>query len=210
MTKDNASIALEEDATGVAAVETEHVFYVYITDFKQLDKAASKIHQEQWEIKVPRTDKNATSGGIRVRLVQEGDGPKQYCLTSKVVINAEGDKDEVTTETTADMFVHFAFLSQGGMIKDRYTFPIDGSDLVWEVDMFLKPDGSYHNWAKIDLEVPDRNAPIPEQFPVSFSQIISGDASRRNEAESRKISELYSQFFLTPNQYVFDKPEESV
>lgn len=196
-----AEIALEEDTSGVGAVETEHVFYVFINNFDQLKSATSKIHQEQWEVKLPRTEKNATSGSLRVRKVVEEGQPVQYCLTTKLLLNEDGDKDEVTTETSADMFTHLAFLSPGGMIKDRYTFPIEGSELVWEVDMFLKPDGTYHNWAKIDLEVKDRNEPIPEQFPVQFSQIIKGGYQQQSEAEAKKISELYSNFFLTPNKY---------
>ena len=89
------------------------------------------------------------------------------------------------------------------MIKDRYTFLVPGTDLKWEVDCFKQPDGKYYPWVKIDLEVTNRNDPLP-QLPMHFRDVIMPKGfGRADEAESEaKIKELYERYFLTPNTFV--------
>lgn len=199
-TTQDQQIALEaEVATGVKQAENEHSFYARIADMKQFD-GLPKERQEQWEIKVPKTDRNTAAGGIRVRkTIVDGQRP-EYVMTSKVLISSDGKKDEVPIASTPHQFIHFALLSEGGMIKDRFTFPIKGTDLKWEIDLFLKPDGGYHDWCKIDLEVEDLNAPIPQELPIAFTALIPGDPSKRTDAQSAKLRELFDTCFLTRYQ----------
>jgi hypothetical protein len=84
------------------------------------------------------------------------------------------------------------------MIKDRYFFPVDGSDLVWEVDMFLKPEGGYFDWCKIDLEVTNREDPIPP-LPIEFANIITNQTGERTEEEEARVRSLYDVEFLAKN-----------
>src|SRR5690606_4002447 len=130
---DNITYSLEEDQEdGSFHKEIEHVYYARITDFKQLEKAQSKVRQEQWEIRLPLTNDNAAKGSIRVRSVKEKGKEPEYILTSKISLNESGDKMEVSLPTTAEQFIQFKFLSAQGMIKDRYTFDA-GDGLKWEV-----------------------------------------------------------------------------
>lgn len=189
----------EEEASGEFNKEIEYVFYARITDFKQLEKADSKVRQEQWEIKLPFTKENAAKGSMRVRSIKEVDQPIQYVYTSKLSLNESGDKMEVSLDTTAEQFIIFKFLAAQGMIKDRYVFKIDDK-LKWEIDVFHDPDGGYFQWCKIDLEVPSRDTPIPE-FPISFNDVIDGSQLERGSSDDKRVSELYDKYFLTKNVY---------
>lgn len=193
-------IALEEASDGKMFKEIEHVFYGRLIDIEELKKAASVESQEQWEIRIPKTEENANSGSIRIRKTTVGDAEPEYILTTKVSAGG-GDKIEVPIPTTADNFEQFKILSFAGMRKDRYHFPVEGTDLVWEVDMFLKPEGGYHEWVKIDLEVSDRGAAIPS-LPIELKDVITSDYGMRTEAEELQVSALYAHTFITKNVHL--------
>jgi hypothetical protein len=194
-------ISLEDEADGVKRVEKEREFYVQLSDLEQLKKATSKESQEQWTIKLEKTDDNAGSGNFRVRKV-DTEGVIKYIFTTKTV-QGQGLRDECSVEVSEQMFNMFKVLAETGMIKDRYSFPVEGTDLVYEVDMFLKPDGSYHPWAKIDLENPPEQ---PPPLPVVVDAFIDG---KTQDAEQRKqITQLYEDMFLTPNHFVNGEPAE--
>jgi hypothetical protein len=198
----HGSFALEEVADGKAFKEVEHTFYARLADMDELLKASHKEYQEQWEIKVGKTAENAAKGSIRIRkTVKDGASEAEYVLTSKVQLNGAGDKIEVPVPTTVAMFESFKYLSDKGMIKDRYFFPVDGSDLVWEVDMFHKPEGGYYDWCKIDLEVKNRQDAVPP-LPIEFRDIITNGNGQRTPEEEARVTALYSQEFLTKNQKV--------
>ncbi len=189
-----------EDTSGEFNKEIEHVFYARITDFKQLDKADSVVRQEQWEIKLPLTNNNAAKGSLRVRSIKEKDKPTQYVYTTKIALNESGDKMEVTTESNSEQFVLFKFLAAQGMIKNRYTFNLENG-LKWEIDVYFNEEGNFHQWCKIDFEVPDRSTPVPD-FPIEFYDVIKGGAQlQRGSAEDKRVSELYDRYFLTKNQF---------
>jgi len=199
-------ISFEEIADGKAFKEIEHTFYARLDDFDQLKKAISFEHQEQWELKFPRTDKNAGNGSIRVRKTVVGNSPEEYVLTVKTVLNGDGDKMEVPIPTTKAMFDQFRVLSEKGMKKDRYFFPIEGSDLRWEVDVFHSPGndvaaGQYCPWVKLDLEVKDRSAAIPP-LPMAFAEIITEPYGERTKEEEMQVCLLYEKFFTMRNQFL--------
>jgi hypothetical protein len=199
-------VALEEVSDGKAFREIEHTFYARLEDLEQLKKAASMEHQEQWEVKFPKTDLNAGEGRIRIRkTVVDGKDP-EYVLTCKTSIAKSNDKIEVPIPTTEPMFQQFRMMSEKGMIKDRYHFPVSGTDLVWEVDMFYLPgaevgSGQYCEWCKIDLEVKDRDAALPP-FPIEFAEMILGQYGERSEAEEAKVRALYDTEFVAANPYL--------
>lgn len=196
------TLAMEEVADGKAFKEIEYTFYARVPDMDELFKASHKEHQEQWELKFAKTDKNASKGSIRIRkTVEEGKEPV-YVITTKVPVpGAENDKIEVPVPTTVAQFESFRYMSEFGMIKDRYFFPVDGSDLVWEVDMFLKPEGGYYDWCKIDLEVKSREEPIPP-FPIEFANIITNQNGERTEEEEARVRSLYDVEFLAKNVHL--------
>jgi CYTH domain-containing protein len=199
-------IALEEASDGRAHRECEHTFYGRIEDFSVLDQAASMEHHEQWEVRVPKTEANGGKGRFRVRkTIIDGKVP-EYVLTCKTKIGDTGDELEVSVPTTEPMFEQFKLMSEQGMIKDRYHFPVEGSDLVWEVDMFYLPGAEvgsrkYFSWCKIDLEVDNRNTPIPG-LPFEFAEIIMAEEGNRTADEEAQVRRLYDTEFNTRNVHL--------
>lgn len=190
-----------EEADGSAVAEIERVFYARISDWEQLSTAKSRVYQEQWQCKIPKSDKNAGQGNLRVRkiaAVDDIDSDKaQYVFALKMKAGQTGSNVEVEEETTKDMFLLMQYLADQGMIKDRYTFEIENSECVWEVDLFRKPDGSYHEWCKIDLEGwKEKDLPA---FPIQFEEIISGTNGETDDAKKERITEMYSTMFLSDN-----------
>lgn len=207
--KASANIALEQDVQdGKTFKEHEHEFYVEIDDLEQLKNAESMDLQEQWNIKISKSSKNAAKGALRIRQIIKGDpkagwdqrpeGEPQYVLNTKVD-QGVGRRLEVPVPTTVDAFNLFAMLSESGMIKHRYHFPV--GDLVFEVDMFVNPEGGYHPVAKIDLEVKSMDAEIPE-LPIQVKSCIKGDTT--DAEERKKITEYFDKYFITKNKFDAD------
>ena len=96
-------------------------------------------------------------------------------------------------------------MSESGMMKDRYFFPVSGTDLVWEFDVFIShtdEEGRHHYspWIKIDLEVTDRSAPIPH-LPIEVTDLITAPFGERTDVEERKVTELYHNIFRMRNPH---------
>lgn len=190
-----------EDASGRTSAEIERVIYVRVKDFGFLDRATGAERQEQWSIKIPKTDSNAGSGSIRVRKsinLREPGAPVQFVLTTKLDIGNKGSSAETPEQSSLDQFNVFKYLADKGMIKDRYYFPIEGSDLQWEVDCFPKPGEMYHEWVKIDLESWPRGKELPA-LPMEFVEMMDGSEGMQTPEAQEKIGQLYETMFLTPN-----------
>ena len=178
-------------------LEQEYVFYVRITNFKQLENAAHAEKHEQWQIKIPSTDDNAGSGSIRARKVTSADGSISYELTTKS--KTKKGNIETTIPATEENFTQIAFMANSGMRKDRYTFPIPNSDLSFEVDVFPDGKAGYYTWAKIDLEVKSPLSSFPE-LPIQVEEIITPQDAETPEGQE-EVSRLFDTFFLMKNKY---------
>lgn len=178
-------------------LEQEYVFYVRITNFKQLENAAHAEKHEQWQIKIPSTDENAGSGSIRARKVTSADGTISYELTTKS--KTKKGNIETTVPATEENFTQIAFMADTGMRKDRYTFPIPNSDLSFEVDVFPDGKAGYYTWAKIDLEVKSPLSSFPE-LPIQVEEIITPQDAETPEGQE-EVSRLFDTFFLLKNKY---------
>ena len=196
----------EENGDGVARHEIELTYYAKLIDFTELLSAVSKEHQEQWEIKVPKTDGNAGDGRIRIRKTMTDFADVnsiKYVLTSKLNTKEVGKCVETSTDSTIDQFNVFKVLSDTGMIKDRFTFKIPDSDLVWEFDLFYKDhsaigSGHYHEWVKIDIEVPSMDIEIPP-LPIKVTDLITAQKDAQSPEVMRMIASMYEQCFITKN-----------
>lgn len=199
-----------EDVSGKTAAEIERVIYARVSNFDFLEKATGAERQEQWSVKVPKTDDNAAAGNIRVRKIlnlrHAGSGA-QYVLTSKLKIGQKGNSAETSEQSSADQFNVFKYLADSGMLKDRYVFPIENSDLVWEIDCFPKPGEMYFEWVKIDLEGWPAGKELPA-LPFTAAEIIDGDKDTQTDEVKEKISRLYTEVFLMKNtKPVIEGPE---
>ena len=208
-------IAFEEQATGKASFEREYVFYAKLTDSSILEHATHKEEQEQWSIKIDKTDKNHCSGQIRIRRTDD-NGKVSYVQTVKTpvkplerdpestdtsVADASQNMLEVATESSEDAFKQFKLIADNGMIKTRYSFPIEGTTLKFEVDVFHLPNGEKSQWVKIDLEVNEPLESIPP-LPEGFSEAIMNQKDDQTDEERQLIRSLYETAFLTKNEYL--------
>lgn len=215
--------ALEEAATGLANQERELVYYAKLAPGAEaiLNEALGKEHHEQWELRVEKTDENASAGRFRVRktviyrqdgIDVEGEGGRtEYVLTSKTKLADGSGENEVGVPSSEAQFMQFKCMSGRGMIKTRYTFAIEGRPDKWEVDTFIDQKGDPSPWVKIDLEITDGNYSRPA-FPqglIDETTVISN--SMKSTEIKDLIRELYDKVFITPNQIVFaaTKPLEA-
>jgi len=186
-----------EEANGTAQKELEYVFYGKLTDFTELERAAGKETHEQWEIRVEAGDKNPYPGCVRVRRYQG----ERYVQCIKVITPGEDAKDEVELEVTKDIFEFVKKLATGGSNKVRYIFEIPESQNVWEVDVYVKPDGTFEEWCKIEMEVKEPVDAVPK-LPVTCTDVIVNQYKNRTEEEHKKIEELMRTVFILGNQYL--------
>lgn len=195
-------------ADGESRIERELVYHAILEDVSVLEKAVKKEKQEQWEIKINKTEpsitpRNLAGGRLRVRKINDGE---KYIFCSK---SKDGDHQaEVELESTEDQFLQFVSMSIGGMLKTRYYFPIEGTEgsfpegefdgkLIWEIDVFKKhPDEPDQEWVKIDLELPENwDKEIPK-FPFATKKIITSQYPNRPDEDEMIVSRLYVEDFM--------------
>lgn len=195
--------ATEERADGKSEKEKEHTIYARVDSFEWLSKASSMESQEQWEIKVAKTEKNFGKGSMRVRKTWNSGSDPVFTRATKISTKEADAKLEIPLPSNEEEFLAIMFLAEQGMRKDRFHFPILGTELVWEFDLFPNEDGSYHNWIKIDLEVDDLDAPLPA-FPVPLAEVILPKRFKQIDeaAWESRVSSIYEQCFLSKNPFV--------
>lgn len=191
------SVALEEASAGQTEQEIEHTLHGKICDPSHLQQAHSWEDHEQWELDLPANPQTGAKGRMRVRKTTLPDGSVKYVQTTKIRANAEDrsvGEQETSIEVTEDVYNQFRDLASHGMLKRRYMFPIEGRDKPWEIDVFPKEDGSWHEDAKVDLEVPSLDAPLP-QLPITMSNLVTKPYGQRSPEEEAYVSDLYKTKF---------------
>lgn len=176
---------LEDLENGEKSREKEYVWYGRLTNPEELKKAASQETQKQSAIK-------GKGGTIRVRETT-GMGQVRYTLTAKAYTGF-GDAQEVSSPVSKDMHEVFKSISGESMDKIRYTIPIEGSSLKWEVDVFIDAQGNPKEWVKIDLEVPEETNEWPP-LPVTLADTIFGGNSEYTPEQRGKLDELFATVF---------------
>lgn len=176
--------------------EQEMVFYGRIVNFDDLKKAGGMERQEQYEIKVDKTEQNSSAGRVRVRMTTKKDADPEYVLTIKTPVDGGGDT-ELDLEANELAFTQFRAMAPRGMLKDRYFFKFDDNH-NWEVDVFPTSNGAYQAWCKIDLEMAGFIGNTPE-FPIQLEDVIIAQDGHRTPEEEEKIKVLYDTVFTVPN-----------
>lgn len=183
--------ALEGLIDGKKHREVEYTFYGKIADMSQLTRAIQKEEHEQWSIDVE------TEADIRLRI--RAINGMRWVLTSKVRYTGVVGCEEVECDISKDMFDHLKFFASGGMKKTRYVFKIDGTEKVWEVDVFKDINGQDHPWVKVDLEVTDPNDKTFPRLPVNFvkGEFIARQTPEQTDEEKSHISALWSKEWVS-------------
>lgn len=148
--------------------ETELVIYCKIGYFEGLKEAVKKERHDQYEIRSEQ-EVSGNKGCVRVRKTTCSDGIK-FVLTNKVRSTDENlsISEEFDLVITEEQFIMFTKIAPSKTIKDRFIFLsknvtinkfgdpseiIEVPELKFEVDVFPKEDGGFHEWCKIDIEL---------------------------------------------------------
>jgi hypothetical protein len=187
---------------GKTQVEKEIEIYGTMRNMDDLDAATGWEIQEQWGLYVPGSDENAGSGNVRVRMSQRNTGEPVYVLTTKV--KAPNGNLECEAPSSIDMFNLFKVLASSGLRKKRYYFPLPGTDLEFEVDVFTGPTGAPVPHVKIDFEL---RGTLPEGFdfsqvklPFEMTDIRIISPGRKSDEDLAYVRELFKTQYDLPNQ----------
>lgn len=192
-----------------AILEQEHEVFARVIDFSQFKQADRAEKQEQWQVKIPRTEGNAAEGSVRVRKVEHSDGKTEYRLTTKVnAVDGKG-KFETDTRTNETMFTQFKFLAETGMIKHRYVFKMENGR-EWEVDAVPDGKSGYAAWVRMEVEVANLDEALPE-LPIKVEEVILPAGLEQNLSEDErqaKVDQLLNTIFVVKNSYLDQLAEE--
>lgn len=181
-------LSQEGMADGKRHIELEYTFYGKMADPTQLERAVHKEEHEQWNLPVD----SANGGKIRIRAIND----MRFILTTKIKRDGQLGQEEVEVDISRDMFNAMREMAIGGMKKTRYVFKIEGSDKVWEIDVYKDSLGKDHPWVKIDLEIEKPSDRVPDR-PVNFTELIVHQPSQQTDAEKAFIDKLWGQEWVS-------------
>lgn len=205
---DVLSVSQEAVADGKSSKEQEFEIYGKLVNITDLEKATRKELQEQWGIPIQKVEKNAASGNIRVRMIDN----ERYILTSK--IKEKDHNDEVEHEVGAALFEHFAKFADQGLRKVRHYFPVtteEGEEFIYEVDAFYNASGQFSLWVKIDLEIPEGKSidTLPD-LPFEMESIRVIPPGKKSNEDLAFVRSLFDEHFNMPNRFIDHIPQVSV
>lgn len=204
-------LAFPESDVSLESENFEYELEVYLKgfDIEQIrSMAVSHEGQEQWGIFVPKTDKNASEGNLRVRKTVHPDDTVEYEFCTKTNAGEKGKREEADPSREAQL-EQFKLLADQGLIKIRFVIPgkfEDGIEFNWEVDVFTNKEGKIVPWAKIDIELKEARPQgiQPNEIPFTHEEIIviTPEQKAAGEGPRKKIQELYENYFRTGNVHV--------
>lgn len=176
-------ISVESLPSGKLHDELELTIYAEMADINDLAKAVSKEIHEQYEVPL-KTETN-----IRQRI--RGVNGKRWIQTVKIPRDDKpGNWESEDDISEATFKVLRAATPEEGYLKERYFFPVVGTDLVYEVDVFQTNGGIKSTWVKIDLEFTDTTMEVPP-LPFSTKSKIYADNPNTTSAERDWIKQLW-------------------
>lgn len=162
-----------ESIDGEKHIEREYTAYARVEDFSWIEEAPEHEHHEQWELPYSK------DGNIRGRLRLINN--RRYTEAVKEKLISEEGSYEVEFDISRDAFEMKKKACVNGYSKDRYNFPIPGTNQKWEVDVFKSKSGGRSDWVKIDLEYNSKQDAIPD-FPFAVKEVIILDVDSSVEA----------------------------
>lgn len=193
------------------ATELEYEIEIYLEgyDIEQIRSMSTGAEaQAQWGIYVPKSEKNATSGSIRVRKTENlATEDVKYIRTTKTNKKDKGNLEN-ERETDQTEFEQFEQMSEEGLIKTRYFVPIrledQGIEVTLEVDAFTNKAGVFVPWVKIDAEVEQGVEIRPEHIPFTYKKmhIVTPERKQTDKALVEEIGKLYEEYFRSKNIHI--------
>jgi len=159
-----------EDASGQATQEVEHVFYGKISDANQLAELAkqpfvTKVLQEQSQGKLVTGTDASQAVTLRVRRLNR----KDCVMTRKQFVEGQAGMAEVTREINEGLYDFMAECFGQGMAKMRYIIAPEGQKKL-EFDVFLDAHGNTLGYAKFDFEVTSPDDVVPA-LPITLTEL---------------------------------------
>jgi len=170
--------------------ELEYTFYAKMANISQLSSAIHKEEHEQWSIPV----ESENEVRLRIRCING----MRYVLTTKFKYEGKLGWEETECDISKDMFDDLKMIAKGGMKKVRYHFKAEGTDKIWEVDVFKDSNGQDNPWIKIDFEINDPSDKIPMlPFDVVKDSLISKQSNKQSDEEKARIKKLWSEEWVS-------------
>lgn len=178
----NATLSIEE-ANGQLTIEKEYIFYGKVKDLEALmTTATTRRTHEQWLV-FETEDKTSK---MRIRAIDD----QTYILTVKRKKEGMTGQFEIECPISKDMFNAMRLIGSGGRKCTRYTFPIQGTELTWEIDVYVGKNGGASPWVKIDLEVKAELQDFPP-LPAEFEVFISHQPSAYTDEEKAQVRQCW-------------------
>lgn len=176
-------VSTESLPSGQLHDELELTMYAEMSNIGDLSKAVSKEIHEQYEVPLQTNTK------IRQRI--RGVNGKRWLQTVKIPRDDKpGNWESEDDISEATFKVLRAATPEEGYLKERYFFPIIGTDLVYEVDVYQNNGGTKSAWVKIDLEFKDTTMSVPP-LPFATKSIIYADNPNTTQVERNWIKQLW-------------------
>ena len=144
---------------GKTEVEKEITIHGLCEDFSWTDEAFDKEEMFQYEVR--RRPKPGLFVTHRVRSINR----KVFKLAFKNYIDGKEGALETEMIITKDAFEAFAMGADNGMHKIRHFLKGEGGR-VWEIDVYLTPDGKFYPWVKLDLEYTGHKPTVAPPIPL--------------------------------------------
>jgi len=180
-----------EDASGNASQEVEHVFYGKISDANQLNELAkqpfvTKVLQEQSQGKVV-TGGAGEGTTLRVRRIN-----RESCvMTRKTFIPGQAGMAEETHEINEGLYDFMAKVFGQGMAKMRYIIAPEGQEKL-ELDVFLDAHGNALGYAKFDYEVTTQEQAVPA-LPITLTDLKHLNPFNSTDVDRAALREFMNQ-----------------
>lgn len=193
------TVSLEAAANGETVKEREYEIYGTIEDIGAMSGAASSEFQEQWGLVCNEGAEAGIFGNIRVRKTVVGEN--QVSFTQTIKVKEEDGNDENEIEIGGATFDLFKKLVPNGLLKTRYFFPMEDSDLTLEVDVFQDLQGVQCLDIKIDLEVPEGMTVEQITLPFKMTDIRVIKPGKKSPEDCDFVRQLFSKKYESANPY---------
>lgn len=178
-----AGLNAEAQVFGKPQLELEYTIFAELDDLDAMKNAFHVEEHEQWRVPFE------SDAEVRARI--RATNNREWVLTTKETSDEWVGAKETNTLLTKESFDIFKKVACDGYMKTRHCFRCEGSDLIWEVDVFRdRLTGQPSLWVKMDLEVKDMDQEIPKP-PFKVKDFVVGGQDGAPMSDRMKIRALW-------------------